>query len=370
MKKLLSLLLVLSLVLSLFVGCAKEDEAKEETKTETKEEMKEETTEEAKEETEEKEEMTSFSVGLVTDVGGIDDKSFNQSTWEGIERFAVDNAGVETTAVQSDSDADYIPNLSTLAEDELDLIVAAGFLFGDSMSQVASDFPDQQFLLIDMVVDNANVANAVFAEHHGSFLVGVAAAMKAQEDGQNKLGFVGGVSGALIGKFQAGFEAGVAAIDPEMEVVVEYAESFVDVQIGQSLATKMYDDGVYIIYQAAGNVGNGVIAEAKNRVGNGETVWVVGVDRDQYPEGIYEGDKSVILTSMMKRVDNAAYDVAQKTLAGEPQGGSILVYDLTNGGVDIPAENPNLSDAIVTAVNDYKEKVKSGEIEVPDTPAE
>lgn len=339
-KKVVSMFLVLSLVMALFAGCTAGGN-------------------------------DAFSVGLVTDVGGIDDKSFNQSTWEGIERFKADNEGVETVAVQSDSDADYTPNLSNMAEDEHDLIVAAGFLFADAIGTAAADFPDQNFLIIDVDwVQADNMVNAVFAEHEGSFLVGVAAALKAQEAGKDKLGFVGGVSGALIGKFQAGFEAGVAAVDPNMEVMVQYAESFVDVQIGQSIATQMYDDGAYIIYHASGNVGNGVIAEAKNRVANGDEVWVIGVDKDQYPEGIYEGDKSVVLTSMMKRVDNAAYDVAVKTKAGEFPGGQVLVYDLTNGGVSLPAENPNLSDDIVSAVKDFEAKVLAGDIEVPSAPAE
>ncbi len=309
-----------------------------------------------------------FTVGLVTDVGGIDDKSFNQGTWEGIVKFAEDN-DVETKYLQSESDADYIPNLSTFSDEELDIIIAPGFLFAEAMAEVSANFPDQQYLIIDMVVgERDNVANAVFAEEQGSFLVGVAAALKAQEAGMDTVGFIGGMDFDLIQKFEAGFEAGVAAVDAEMTVLIEYAGSFTDTQIGQTLAAKMYDQGAYVIYHAAGGTGNGLIKEAKDRRTNGEDVWAIGVDKDQYDDGIYEGDKSAVLTSMMKRVDVAAYDVAEQALAGEFPGGGILVYDLTNGGVGIPAKNPNLSDAVVSEVKAFEDKVLSGDVSVPLVP--
>ena len=360
MKKFLVMLLMLSLVMTAFVGCAKKEEpapVEEPAKTEEPAKAKEPVAE-----------TPDFTVGLVTDVGGIDDKSFNQGTWEGIVRFS-EEEGVETKYLQSASDADYIPNLSTFSDEELSIIIAPGFLFADAMSEVSDNFPEQKYLIIDMVVgDRTNVASAVFAEHEGSFLTGVAAALKAEEAGKDTVGFIGGMDFDLIQKFEAGFEAGVAAVNTDMTVLVEYAGSFSDTQIGQTLAAKMYDQGAYIIYHAAGGTGNGLIKEAKDRRTNGEDVWAIGVDKDQYADGIYDGDNSAVLTSMMKRVDVAAYDVAAKTLAGEFPGGEVLVYSLANDGVGIPAENPNLSDEIVNTVNEYKEKVVSGEIEVPVLP--
>ncbi|MEA1976257.1 MAG: BMP family ABC transporter substrate-binding protein [Bacillota bacterium] len=360
MKKFLVMLVVLSLVMAAFVGCAKKEEpvaVEEPTPAEEEAPAEEPVAEEV-----------AFTVGLVTDVGGIDDKSFNQGTWEGIVRFAEDT-GVETNYLQSASDADYIPNLSTFSDEELDVIIAPGFLFADAMTEVSANFPDQKYLIIDMVVgDRSNVASAVFAEHEGSFLTGVAAALKAEEAGENTVGFIGGMDFDLIQKFEAGFEAGVATVNPDMKVLIEYAGSFSDTQIGQTLAAKMYDQGAYIIYHAAGGTGNGLIKEAKDRRTNGEDVWAIGVDKDQYADGIYEEGKSAVLTSMMKRVDVAAYDVSEKTLAGEFPGGEILVYSLSNDGVGIPVENPNLSDAIVSTVDEYKTKVISGEIEVPVLP--
>ena len=315
-------------------------------------------------------EEPSITVGLVTDLGGIDDKSFNQGTWEGILDFAVDYniADDQIKYLQSESDANYIPNLSTFADDELDLIVAPGFLFGDAMTEVAESYPDQKFLIIDMVVVADNVASAVFAEHEGSYLVGIAAALKAQEAGEDTVGFIGGMDFDLIQKFEAGFEAGVWAVDPDMKVLVQYAGSFGDAQIGQTVAAKMYNDGAYVIYHAAGATGNGLFKEAKDRVVNGEDIWAIGVDKNQYEDGIYEDGKSVMLTSMMKRVDVAAYTVCENVL-NEEFTPEILVFNLANAGVGIPDENPNLKDEWVTTINEYATKVIAGEIEVPAIPS-
>jgi len=315
-------------------------------------------------------ETPSITVGLVTDLGGIDDRSFNQGTWEGIVAFAEDYGISEDKIkyLQSEADADYIPNLSTFAEDELDVIIAPGFLFGDAMTEVAALYPEQKFLIIDMVVIADNVASAVFAEHEGSFLVGIAAALKAQEAGENVVGFLGGMDFDLIQKFEAGFEAGVWAINPDIEVLVEYAGDFGNAQLGQTVAAKMYDEGAYVIYHAAGGTGNGLFSEAKNRVLNGEEVWAIGVDKDQYEDGIYEGDKSIVLTSMMKRVDVASYTVCENVL-NEEFTPEILVFNLANQGVGIPQVNPNLDDEWVSIINDYATKVISGEIVVPEVPS-
>jgi len=360
-KKLLTIVFALAMILSLALvtGCAKnEPEVTTDPVAETPEETPE----------EEPAEVREFTVGLVTDVGGIDDKSFNQGTWEGILEFA-SAKGAQTKYLQSDSDADYIPNLSNFSDEEMDIIIAPGFLFEAALTEVATNFPDQKYLIIDMVIgDKPNVASAVFAEEQGSFLVGVAAALTAQEAGKDTVGFIGGMDFDLIQKFEAGFEAGVAAVDPNMTVLVEYAGDFSNAQIGQTLAAKMYNQGAYIIFHAAGGTGNGLIKEAKDRRTNGEDVWAIGVDKDQYEDGIYEGDMSAVLTSMMKRVDVAAYDVAEMTYNGNFPGGGILVFDLTNQGVGIPETNPNLADTVVEEVKVYEGKVVAGEIEVPVIP--
>ncbi len=360
MKKVFALFLAVMMVAALGVGCAKP--ATTEATTEA-------ATEATTEAVTEAPSTADITIGLVTDIGGIDDKSFNQGTWEGIVKFSMENKMKEeqTKYVQSKTDADYVTNLSTFADDELDLIIAPGFLFFDAMTSVAKSFPDQKFLLIDSVVELPNVASAVFAEHEGSYLVGVAAALKAKEAGKDTVGFLGGMDFPLIGKFEAGFEQGVASVDPAMKVLVEYAGDFGNPAIGQTLAAKMYDAGAYVIYHAAGGTGNGMIKEAKDRVQNGQDVWAIGVDKDQFADGIYEGEKSVILTSMMKRVDTAAYTVSEQVNKGEFNGG-VLVFSLANDGVGIPATNPNLTDEWVTKINEAATAVKDGTVKVTEIP--
>ena len=310
-----------------------------------------------------------FVVGLVTDVGGIDDKSFNQSAWEGIQRFKKD-FNAEIKYLQSETDANYIPNLSTFADEELDIIVAPGFLFEQPLTEVAGKFPNQKFLLIDSVVsDRANVASAVFAANEGSFLVGVAAALKTQEMKKNAVGYIAGMDFSIMREFEAGFEAGVKAVDPDMKIYVEIANSFSDAQKGQTLAAKLYDLGVGVIYHAAGATGNGAIKEAKDRRSNGQDVWVIGVDKDQYEDGIYDGTHSAILTSMLKRVDTAAYDVSKMVYENKFPGGQTITFNLSNKGVGIPEKNPNLDDATVAKIHEFEQKIIAKEIVVPTAPS-
>ncbi len=348
-KKLLVLLMLASLIM--MFSCSKEEDGNA-------------TTANAGEE--KKSEVT---FALVTDTGGIDDRSFNQGTWEGIVRAGKD-LGVETVYAQSNSDADYIPNLSTFAEDEHDIIVAAGFLFEKAIAEVSANFPDRHFLIIDMVVgDRDNVVSAVFAENQGSFLAGVAAGQAAKEAGKKAVGFIGGGDFGLIHRFEAGFEQGVKTIDPNMKVMVDYIGDFSDAGKGQSLASKMYDAGAYVIYHAAGGAGNGLIKEAKDRRKNGQDVWVIGVDRDQYDDGIYADGKSVMLTSMMKRVDVAAEDICRLEYEGKFPGGKVIEFNIANNGVGLPKSNPNMSAEAKKLVKKYKAEIKSGDLTVETVPS-
>jgi basic membrane protein A len=312
-----------------------------------------------------------FKVGLVTDLGGIDDKSFNQGTWEGIVRFGEENKlvkGTDYKYLQSAAEADYVPNLSTFADEKLDLIVAPGFLFEKAMGEVADKYPAQKLLVIDTVVQKPNVVSAVFAEHEGSFLVGVAAGLKAKADGKKIVGFIGGMQFPLIEKFQAGFEQGVKAVYPEAKILVDYAGDFGAPDKGQAIAQKQYNAGAYIIFHAAGGTGNGMIKEAKERSEKGDIRWAIGVDKDQYTDGVY-GGKSAVLTSMMKRVDVAAHDVAKMAMDGKFPGGQTLVFSLKNSGVGIPADNPNVPADIAAKVKEYADKIASGALTVSEVPA-
>jgi basic membrane protein A len=312
-----------------------------------------------------------FRVGLVTDIGGIDDKSFNQGTWEGVVRFAQENGlakDKDYKYLQSAAEADYIPNLSTFSDEKMDLIVAPGFLFEKAMTDVAGRYAGNKYLIIDSVVAKPNVASAVFAEHEGSFLVGVAAGLKAKADGKDVLGFLGGMKFPLIERFQAGFEQGVKAVYPEAKILVDYAGDFGAPDKGQAIAQKQFNAGAYIIFHAAGGTGNGMIKEAKERSEKGDVRWAIGVDKDQYGDGVF-GGKSAVLTSMMKRVDVAAYEVAKLAKAGQFPGGQTLVFSVKNKGVGIPEKNPNLSADIVAKVKEFEAKIASGALVVSEVPA-
>ena len=308
-----------------------------------------------------------IKVGFVTDTGGIDDKSFNQGSWEGIEKWRTDNKLPEKciSYVQSKAEADYVPNLSSLADDGFDLVVAAGYLFEDAMKEVSGKYPDTKFFVIDTVVPGDNVESGMFAAEQSSYLVGIAAAMQAKAAGGDTVGFVGGMDSELIQTFQAGYEQGVKSVDKNMKVMVNYAGAFDDPTKGGNLANMQYDAGAKVVYHSAGNTGSGVIKAAKERTEKGDTVWAIGVDRDQYEDGKYGKDgKSVILTSALKRVDVATYNVATAVMNGEFKGGTTVNFDIKNEGVGIPAENPNLSKDIQDALNKAVKDIKDGKVKV------
>lgn len=318
-----------------------------------------------------KEETCPVKVGFVTDMGGIDDRSFNQGSWEGVEKFAEDNKLDKNcyTFLESKTEADYTTNLSTLADDGNDIVIAAGYLFVDAMTDVASQYPDTKFLIIDGVVEADNVESALFAAEQPSYLAGMAAALEAKAQGSNDVGFIGGMEGEVIGTFQAGFEQGALDANPEVIVHVDYVGSFDDAGKATTLAAKQYDAGVKVIFHAAGNAGNGVIKEAQTRTEAGDIVYVVGVDKDQYETGEYgEADedgnkKSVILTSALKRVDVATYDAVQAVMDGKFEAG-ITTYTFKEDGVGYPEENPNLSEDIITALDKAAEDISNGDITV------
>lgn len=311
-----------------------------------------------------------FSVAMVTDVGGVDDKSFNQSAWAGLQQFGKDN-GLEKGKggydyLQSKSDADYTTNLNQLTRQKFDLIFGIGFLMTDAITEIAEQKPDSHFALVDAVVEKDNVASITFKEHEGSFLVGVAAAMASKSD---KIGFVGGVESPLIQKFETGFIAGVKSIKPNADVQVKYTGAFDKSDLGKATAESMYKSGIDVIYHASGATGNGIFTEAVNikKKDPSKDVWVIGVDMDQSANGKVDNDTNVTLTSMVKRVDLAVADVAKQAKEGKFPGGKNVEYGLGENGVDIAPTQDNLTDDMKKKINEYKEKIASGEIKVPST---
>jgi basic membrane protein A len=321
-----------------------------------------------KEEAKGKEE-DSFSVAMVTDVGGVDDKSFNQSAWEGLKEFGKEHGyekGKGIDYLQSKSNSDYTPNLNTLVRKDFDLIFGIGYLLAEPVAEVADQRKNAKFAIVDSVVEKDNVASITFKEHEGSFLVGVVAGLTTKS---NKIGFVGGVDGSLINKFEAGFIAGVKSVNPNAEVKVQYAGDFGKPEIGQQIANSMYSQGIDIIYHASGGTGNGVFTAAKDlkKKDPNSYVWVIGVDRDQSEEGKIDDQTNVTLTSMVKRVDIAVKDLANKTKEGNFPGGKIIEYGLEQDAVSIAPTKDNVSEEALKAVEEWKQKILKGEIKVPST---
>ncbi|MFD2044163.1 BMP family protein [Ornithinibacillus salinisoli] len=315
------------------------------------------------------EEAGDFSAAMVTDIGGVDDKSFNQSAWEGLKAWGEENGfskGEGFDYAQSNDKSEYIPNLSRLVRDEYDLIFGIGFELKEDLQKIADQNPDTNFALVDDMIDAPNGVSITFKEHIGSFLVGVAAAHKTST---NKLGFVGGIDSPLINKFESGFIAGAKSVNPDIEIEVEYAASFGDAAKGKIIASTMYDNGIDIIYHASGGTGNGVFNQAKDIKQNDpdRDIWVIGVDRDQYEEGAI-GDHNVTLTSMVKRVDVAVQEVTNQAMNGEFPGGKTLEFGLEEDGIDVATTNSEaMTEEIINAVQEWEDKILDGEVEVPQT---
>lgn len=307
-------------------------------------------------------EKVKHTAALVTDGGSIDDKSFNQSAWEGLEEWGKENKlekGVNGyNYAQSNSDADFTPNINKLIKAKYSTIFGIGYKLAPAIKKTAKQNPKTNFVIIDDVVSGKNVASVTFKSEQSSFLAGVAAAETTKT---NKVGFLGGVKSDVITTFEKGFIQGVHAVNPKITVDVKYAGSFTKADLGQSMATAMYNNGEDVIFHAAGGTGAGAFTAAKNLAKNGKKVWVIGVDQDQKADGAYKGG-NVTLASAVKEVGNAAKDIANKAMKDKFPGGKIVTYDLKSKGVDLV--NDNMSDSAWKVVQQYKQKIIKGDLTV------
>lgn len=310
-----------------------------------------------------------FSVAMVTDVGGVDDKSFNQSAWEGVQAYGKEHnlkrgeGGFDY--LQSKTDADYETNLNNLLRRNFDLVYGIGYMMADAVDAVASENPEKHFALIDAEVKADNVVNVLFKEQEGAFLAGVAAAKMSKT---GKVGFVGGVDIPVINRFEAGFVEGAKAVNPKIEIKSKYTGAFDKADLGKITANSMYSSGVDVIFHAAGATGNGVFSEAKERKKKdpAANVWVIGVDADQYEEGKVDDKTNVTLTSMLKGVNTAVVDISNKAKNGEFPGGKTLTYGLAEDGVKLADSRGAIPADVQTVIDEYKEKIAKGEIKVPE----
>jgi basic membrane protein A len=300
-------------------------------------------------------------IGLVTDVGGVNDQSFNQSAWVGLQRFR-DDTGLEVRYIESRDESNYAPHFETFVDDNYSLIWGVGFMLGDALAQAGRDYPNNQFAIVDISyspdqVPNNNVVGVVFAAEECSFLVGFIAG-KVSKTG--KVGHVNGIASPTMESLAVGYYAGVLAANPDAQIMGQYSGSFGDPAAGKAIANQYFADGADIIYAAAGGTGAGVIEAARE-----QNKWAIGVDMDQN----YIAPNNV-LTSALKRVDNAVYDVSDMLRQGTLQGRSTLLYDLKNNGVGYAITGNHIPQDVIAEVEAVKAKIVSGELKVPATAAE
>ncbi|MBS5302208.1 MAG: BMP family ABC transporter substrate-binding protein [Clostridiaceae bacterium] len=292
-----------------------------------------------------------LKIGLVTDVGGVNDGSFNQTAWEGMER-AAEELGVTVNYLESGTDADYAPNLETFADEEYDLIISIGYMLADATRTAAEQNPDIKFAIVDdATIDLLNVTCLMFRAEQASYLAGYVAGKTTKT---NNVGYVAGMANETMNQFGYGYCAGVLDANPDAKIQQFNANSFADAATGKTMANTAITNGADVIFHAAAATGLGVI-EACHEAG----VYAIGVDSDQ--SGI---SPDTVLTSAMKRVDNAVYDTIESLVNGTLES-SVHTYDLAEGGVDIAPSQDLIADDVVAEVEEVKEKIINGEIEVP-----
>lgn len=343
-KKVVAILTAVAVVATLFVGCG----------------------------TKKEEQRSDITIGLSTDEGGLNDKSFNQSADEGVKK-AKDEFGFNYKSLESKKKEDYNANLESLIEEGSNLTFAIGFQMFDAVTAVATNHPDKNFAIIDSEVKLPNVASIMFKEQEGSFLMGVIAGKMTKT---NKIGFIGGKDFDLINRFEVGFAAGVKSVNPEAAIglistdgksagtTVKYADSFEDTVKGYEIAKSLYQDGCDIVYHAAGGVGIGLFKAAQELKDGGKAVWAIGVDKDQ--AAIMPEFAGVILSSMMKRVDTATYNESVAISKNTFKGNTTITLGLKEKGVGIAeTSSKNVPKDILKEVTKYEEKIIAGTIVVP-----
>jgi len=319
-----------------------------------------------------------ITVRLLTDATGIDDKSFNAAAWRGILDFYGDSwentrkRGSAYDVVTAQTQDMYVPTLRQATDEGYDLIVATGFTWADAIGEVAMGNPRQKYMIVDVDwLDSPNIMQASYAEHEGSYLVGAAAALKAKEDGiaNPRFGFIGGVPGAVITKFEVGYVQGILSVIPDAQIVDYYVNSWGEPALAKTQAKNWYDSGVYAIYSAAGGSGNGTIAQAKEYRLAGRNVWAIGVDSDQFAEGLYTASDSAVLTSMLKRVETSLV-YALNAVKNNDFKGEVITFDTVKDGVGYSRMNRELGRPIVDQLENIKEKIINGEIAIAATNAD
>jgi basic membrane protein A len=295
-----------------------------------------------------------FKIGLVTDIGGLDDKSFNHLAFVGIQR-AKSQLGIDFKVLESHQESEYVPNLQTLAAQHYDLVIAVGFLMDGAIKKVAKAFPDVNFAIIDDAPDPAlpNVQGLLFKEQESGYLAGYLAALESKT---GTVSTVGGQKIPPVDHYIAGFQAGAKAANPNVKTLNDYSNSFTDTAKCKQLALNQISQGSDVVFQVAGGCGLGALSAAKEK-----GVWGIGVDADQ----AYLGD--YILTSAIKKVDVAVFDTIKQVVDGTFQGGGVTTFDATKGATGLGTINSSVPQSDVQKVDAQLAQLKSGSITPPDT---
>jgi basic membrane protein A len=304
----------------------------------------------------------SIRVGLVTDIGGLDDRSFNFLANKGLER-AQSELGVEGRVVISRANADYIPNLTSLAQQDYDLVIAVGFLMADAVDAVAKRFPEVNFAIIDysqaeLKSKPRNVRGLLFKEQEAGYLVGYLAGLVTKAEAGSKLviGSVGGQKLPPVDRYIAGYQAGARKAAPGITTLNTYTQDFVDQAKCKEAALDQIARGSRVEFQVAGQCGLGVLSAAKEK-----NVWGIGVDADQAYLGPH------ILTSALKKVDVAVYDTIKSVQDGSFEAGADTTFDVASGGVGIGEVAADVPSELVSQVNQVQDDIAAGKVEIPST---
>jgi basic membrane protein A len=305
-----------------------------------------------------------LKVGLVTDIGGLNDRSFNHLAYVGLQR-AEKQLGVAGRVLTSKANADYVPNLSSLAKQKYDLVIAVGFLMADAIDTVAKRYPQTKFAIIDypweaLKTKPENVVGLIFKQEQGGYLAGYLAGLiqEAEGVGRTKAGdvvaSVGGQKIPPVTSYIAGFQAGAKAADPGIKTLNAYSNDFVDQAKCKEIALQQIARGADVVIQVAGGCGLGALDAAREK-----GVWGIGADADQAYLGSY------ILTSALKKVDVSVFTAAKDVQDGAFKGGQSLVFDVENGGIGIGKISPKVPRALVAKVKAVEKKIAAGTITVP-----
>jgi basic membrane protein A len=304
-----------------------------------------------------------YKAGLVSDVGRFNDKGFNQNQLEGLNFAKAHIKGLQTSALESHSKAEYLPNFATLARRGTNIIIGAGFLLADAEAKVAKQFPNTKFAITDYSAfappfsgKVKNVEGLTYATQENSYLVGcLAGLMVKKQGGDQTIGVVGGQKIPPVDTFLAGYKAGAKACNSGIKVLVGYSQDFLDQAKCKTVAQNQIDAGSQVEFNVAGPCGLGTLGAA-----NDAGIWGIGVDVDQY--SLYPAH---ILTSAVKRVDTGVYLAIKAAQNGTFKGGSDLTFNLKNKGVALGKINPSVPGSFIKKLNDLRTKIIAGKIKIP-----